>query len=359
MDGIAVATSDFIGQPPYKLLVTGESYAGHAAKNENSKNPLDCIKVFTGGHVPNKFDSVIPQEDYEMIDDAESKNTEILTDIKPKHGMYIREVGSDIPKGQVIVESHIRLNPYLISSLAASGLQHATVYKKAVVTIFSTGDELQNAGTVLNTGKIYDSNRIALQLLLRKLPVKIVDLGILPDNKDTIQDAVRKASETSDLIISSGGASVGSADYMTEVIDTLGNLQLWKINIKPGRPVAFGNINNCLFFGLPGNPASTIVTFLTICRPAIFKLCGSTAINDIYSEALLKDRIKRNPGREEFQRGNLSFDGHNLVVSTTGEQESNRLATFREANCLIRISKEQGTIEANTKVQVITLDQLL
>ena len=358
MDGIAISSIELEGKtPPFRLEVCGASFAGRRIKEKAPLNLPGCIRVYTGAEIPNNYDTVIPQEKCVFSHDDSALETVNLSE-KPQIGSYIREVGHDVSKGSVLLQKHALLNPFKIASLTAAGITGIKVFKRPKISIFSTGDELQEPGTSLKSGKIYDTNRLSLKLLLAKLPTEIMDLGILPDNQKKIQSILSKAAANSDLLISSAGASVGAADYITPAIREIGNLKIWKINIKPGKPLAFGKIKAAHFFGLPGNPVSALITFLTICRPAILKLCGSLQNPIIYNEAILLNNLSHSQGRVEFQRGKLSYLKGDLKVEVMGNQSSNRLSSFREANCLIQVDKHSGNLSPGARVKVISLNNL-
>ena len=360
MDGIAISSIDVKEKPsPFRLEVRGVSFAGHGLKERISSNLPGCIRVYTGAEIPDIYDTVVPLEDCKFSYDDKSAREIVNLSAKPPVGSYIREVGNDVLQGAILLEKNAKLNPFRIASLTSAGISKVKVFTRPRISIFSTGDELQEPGRRLKSGQIYDTNRLSLKLLLAKLPAEIADLGILPDNPQEIQSTLSAAAETSDLLISSAGASVGAADYVTPAIRELGDLKIWKVNIKPGRPLAFGRIKNAHFFGLPGNPVSALITFLIICRPAILKLCGLLDNPVVYNEAILQNNITHNKGREEFQRGKSSYLRDNLIVEVTGDQSSNRLSSFREANCLIQVSKNSGDLSPGTKVKVISLENLI
>ena len=223
---------------------------------------------------------------------------------------------------------------------------------------FPPGDELQQPGTALEFGNIFDSNRFAVEALLARLPVRVENLGVLSDDADAVAAALTAASAGNALILTSGGVSVGDADLVRNTVEALGELTFWRLNLKPGKPLAFGRIGEALFVGLPGNPVSTIVTYLLIARPAIEKLCGMEPSQPLRVPAELTEPIRHKPGREEYQRGIATFPGGEIRVRTTGAQGSNRMSTFAAANCLIRIPKRAGSLKPGERVEVLPFEGL-
>jgi molybdopterin molybdotransferase len=343
MDGYACRSEDLATDATLRLV--GESLAGHPFRG--SLTAGQCIRITTGAAVPDSADTVVIQEDTRR-DDANV----ILTEV-PVPGANIRAIGHDVRRGETIAHQGQLLNPMDLGWIAACGVRSVSVFRRPRVAIFSTGDELVEPGGALSDGQIYDSNRYALAALLSHLPAEVTDLGVLPDEPDTIENALRDAASTNDLLLTSGGVSVGDADYVKGVVESLGALSLWRMNLKPGKPLAFGRVGHVPFLGLPGNPVSTIVTFLLVARPVIYRLSGAKQQGPLIQHARLGKPIRHNPGREEYQRGILSRDGDEQWVEVTGDQSSNRLATFSGADCLIRIPKESVDLEAGIQVEVL------
>jgi molybdopterin molybdotransferase len=349
MDGFAVRSEHLDGNPPYSINVIGESLAGHPFTG-NVDTP-GCVRIFTGAAMPSGFDAVVIQEDCESYDRLHDNSVSI--NVVANAGDNVRDVGHDIVSGEVIIRRGQTLTPFAIGWLAACGHTDIEVIVKPKVAIFSTGDELREPGTKLGPGQIYDANRYLMSAMLAGLPVEVFDLGTLPDDEETTQKALSAAALEADVLLTSGGVSVGDADYVTRVLQEIGELEIWRLNIKPGKPLAYGRLEDCLFFGLPGNPVSTIVTFLLIARPALMRLCGANDWETSRQPAVLEDPIRHKPGREEYQRGVVTNGEHGTTVRVTGDQSSNRLASFSDANCLIRIPKESGDLAAATEVTVL------
>jgi molybdopterin molybdotransferase len=243
--------------------------------------------------------------------------------------------------------------------LSACGVTRIPVVRRPRVAVFSTGDELVEPGEELGPGQIYDANRHLLRLLLSRLPIQLEDFGILPDDPARIRTTLERAAAKTDAVITSGGVSVGDADWVKRIVDEMGALQFWKLNLKPGKPLAYGRIGQAVFLGLPGNPVSAVITTLLIARPVLLRLCGCGYDAPPAVQARLADPIAHRPGREEFQRGTLNEQNGELRVSVTGDQSSNRLASFAGANCLIRIPKDRGDLAVGERVDVLLLASLI
>lgn len=349
MDGYACRHDDLA--PGVQLTLVGESLAGHPFSG--SLNAGECIRITTGAPVPEHADTVVIQENTAL-----NGNRLSLTET-PAAGANIRAVGHDVRQGDPIARRGQLLNPMDLGWMAACGVPSVHVFRLPRIAVFSTGDELVEPGGDLKAGQIFDSNRFAVAALLCSLPAEVTDLGILPDEPQAIEKALSEAAGRHDLLLTSGGVSVGDADYVKEVVASLGALTLWRMNLKPGKPLAFGRVSNVPFLGLPGNPVSTIVTFLLIARPLIMKLAGATAHAPLIQQATLAGDIRHSSGREEYQRGVLSTEDGVARVEVTGDQSSNRMATFHGANCLIRIPKQAENLVAGSKVDVLPFYGLL
>ena len=353
MDGYAVCTADpiFRGQPPYSLTVSGESRAG--APLTDAARIDHAVRIFTGAVVPARCDSIVIQEDVERVDDS------IRLSARPRANANVRPPGHDVARGAVLCNTGSRLGPFDLAWLTACGLTTIDVRAKVRLALFSTGDELRNAGESLATGQIYDANRFVLQQLLRDAPVAVTDLGILPDDPARIEATLRHAAARHDAVLTSGGVSVGDADYVRAIVERLGRIEFWKIAIKPGKPFAYGRVGDCHFFGLPGNPVSTIVTFLMLVKPVLAQLAGSPAESPATMPAVLGVDVAHDRGRVEYQRGAFANVGGRLVVAPTSDQSSNRIGSFRGANCLIEIPRDSGDLARGDAVQILPLTGLV
>lgn len=326
--------------------LAGLPFAGSVAEGE-------CVRIMTGAPLPADCDTVVVQED------CERDGTVIRIRSAARPGANVRARGNDLRRGDVVIEPGKRLNPFDIGTLAACGCAAASVWARPRIAVFSTGDELQPPGTALAFGNIYDSNRFAVAALLAALPVEVDNLGVLADDADAIAGALTGASADCQMILTSGGVSVGDADLVKSTLEALGELTFWRLNLKPGKPVAFGRIGPSLLLGLPGNPVSTIVTFLLIAKPAIERLCGMEPTPTVAVSAELTEPIAHKPGREEYQRGIATYTDHDVRVRTTGDQGSNRMSTFAAANCLIRIPASSGNLAPGLQVAVLPFEGLI
>ena len=353
MDGYALRLSD-INQS--KLLpLAGVIYAGDDISSLNWPKG-SCLRIMTGAPVPNEASAVVMQEETEQTESG----IKFLQQIKPASN--IRYIGEDAKQGAVIVEKGTRLTIPILSSLATLGIAELTVYQKLKVAIFSTGNELTEIGSPLaNNSAIYDSNRFTLKLLLSKLNCEIIDLGIIVDDPNKIKQALEIASKQADLVISSGGVSVGDADYTKMALEELGKVNFWKIAIKPGKPFAFGNIGNALFCGLPGNPVSSLVTFYQLVQPLILALSGQNLTEaELSFKVKTATNLKKSIGRLDFQRGVLQISTNGeLEVVSTGQQGSHLTQSFNHANCFILLEKDRGNVTKGEWVTVEPFNTLL
>lgn len=353
MDGYAVRLSD-INQSKLLPLAT-TIFAGDDISNLNW--PIGtCLRVMTGAPVPDEAEAVVMQEQ------TESTATGIKFPYEIKSGSNIRYIGEDSKQGSVVVDKGTRLTIATLSNLATLGIAELTVFSKLKVAIFSTGDELSDIGNPLtNNSAIYDSNRFTLKLLLTQLNCQIIDLGIIADDPNLIKQSLETASKLADLVITSGGVSVGDADYTKTALAELGEINFWKIAIKPGKPFAFGKIGDALFCGLPGNPVSTLVTFYQLVQPLIVALSGQNLSNDTMSfKVKTATNLKKSVGRLDFQRGRLQInsDGELEVVST-GQQGSHLTQSFNHANCFIVLEQDRGNVAQGELVTVELFNSLL
>ena len=347
MDGYAIKSSegDGIGS---RFRVVGTSFAG-SPYHDDGVSAQAAVRIFTGAVVPDWADAVVLQEDVDRQDQT------ITLKETPAKGDNIRVIGHDVSKDECLLAQGTRLGAFEVSWLAACGVAYVNVVRRVSVAIFSTGDELQDPGLPLSEGQIYDSNRTALKELLQSKPVEIDDLGRLPDDPVAIEKAIATTFNRVDLIITSGGVSVGDADYVRPVIEKLGELTFWNVALKPGKPIAVGRIDNALFIGLPGNPVSTIVTYLLFVARAVDTLSGVDGLEPLTIPAVLTNTLRHTRGRREYQRGILSRNADVLCVRSTGDQSSNRLATLAVANCLIVVPEMSDSINKGEVVDVLLL----
>jgi molybdopterin molybdotransferase len=344
MDGYAVRQADLSGASN-KLKKIGSSFAGHAF--EGTVAAGECVRIMTGAMIPDGCDSVVMQEQVKVAGEV------IEIGSGHRRGQNIRLVGEDIELGSVVLARGQNIRPAEMGLLASLGFNEVSVYRKLKIAIFSTGDELMQPGSVLAAGQIYDSNRFTLIGLLTELGAEIIDMGNIRDDKDAVRTALLSASSQADVIITSGGVSVGDADYIKQLLDEVGEVVFWKLAMKPGRPLAYGKVGNCHFFGLPGNPVAVMVTFLQFVRNALWELMGQHPKPAFSFQALCTTPIKKAAGRTEFQRGILTQGEDGIwLVQTTGEQGSGILSSMSRANCFIVLPVEQGNVEKGSVVQI-------
>ncbi|MFA7097860.1 MAG: gephyrin-like molybdotransferase Glp, partial [Gammaproteobacteria bacterium] len=352
MDGYAVNSADFPESGTRELTVIGTAWAGQPFAGSVARG--QCVRIMTGAMLPDGTDSVVIQERVERDGDV------IRFGTGNKPGQNVRQPGEDLAVGQVVLEAGKKLIPADIGLLASLGVAEVKVRRRLRVAFFSTGDELRSIGEPLEAGQIYDSNRYTLYGMLTRLGVDLIDMGVVRDRREDVQQAFTDAAAIADAIITSGGVSVGEADFVKETLETVGEVNFWKIAMKPGRPLAFGKVGNAMFFGLPGNPVSVMVTFYQFVQPALQRMMGQTQAAPIRFRVPCLSRLKKMPGRVEFQRGILETDaqGH-MVVRSTGEQGSGILSSMSRANCFIILPMECGNVESGTTVDVQPFEGLI
>jgi len=346
MDGYAISGADIPITKTKELVIVGTVMAGKPLDIHISAG--ECARIMTGGKMPAGTDTVIMQEHVQRTD-----NEKIIR-ISPDHhaGQNVRQAGEDLSRNDVIFQSGQRLTPADIGMLASIGIAEVSVFKRIKVIFFSTGDELCNVGEHLKDGQIYDSNRYTLYGMLQRLNVDFIDMGIIPDQRERVEDAFQRATVEADVLVTTGGVSVGEADFVKETLEKLGHVGFWKIAMKPGRPLAFGHVGHCQFFGLPGNPVSAMVTFYQFVQPALLRMTGIEDVAPQYLYLRSAMTLKKRKGRLEFQRGIISNVNGETVVRSTGAQGSGILSSMSEANCFIELPAEIEKIEAGEWVKV-------
>lgn len=344
MDGYALRGEDLNNQA-ITLKLIGSAFAGRPFKN--AVNAGECVRIMTGAMMPEHCDTVIMQEQAEIQDDL------IVFHGEHHPGENVRLAGEDIQAGSVVLRAGNRIIPADLGLLASLGLAEIKVRRKIRVAFFSTGDELRSLGESLTPGDIYDSNRYTLFAMLKRLDADVIDMGVVKDTPDDLRQALLQAAAEADVVITSGGVSVGEADYVKQLLAELGQVDFWKIAMKPGRPLAYGKIADAHFFGLPGNPVSVMVTFYQFVQPALNKLAGALEQTPLLLQAVAAADIRKRPGRFEFQRGLLRSNATNqLEVSMTGEQGSGILHSMSHANCFILLDEDCDGIAAGQSVTV-------
>ncbi|WP_296207451.1 gephyrin-like molybdotransferase Glp [Psychrobacter sp. UBA3480] len=363
MDGYAIAKGSELSENS-TIEIVGESQAGSAYTGETAAG--QGVRVFTGAVVPDCCDTVIMQENTNFADIKatvdKSQPYNIMLTQTAKVDNNIRSQGEEIESGEAVLKIGKRLNPADISLLANLGISHVDVFQPLVVGVLATGDELVAIGNELQSlAQIYNSNTPTLKSLLSDLPIIIRDYGIIPDNLEQTTVAVNEAMQDCDVLISTAGVSVGDYDFLTTVIETLGQINHYKVAMKPGKPFVFGELNKnldkpVLYFGLPGNPLSTVVGTLQFVIPALWQMSGASVSEQpmpLTIKAKLISDIRKSPGRKDFQRGVLSRDdtGH-YQVECFSRQQSHRIKQLSRANCFIVLDKDSGNVAAGNDVVV-------
>jgi molybdopterin molybdotransferase len=349
MDGYAVRFSDLKGDT--RLQEVGSAFAGRIF--EGQVGPGQCVRVMTGAVMPAGTDTVVIQEI------TRKEDGKIVIPAGQKAKQNVRYAGEDLKAGVPVLESGKLVRAADLGLLASLGIGEVEVKRRLRVAFFATGDELASIGQPLKEGEVYDSNRYTLFGMLSALGVELTDVGVVRDDPALLEQAFKSAAEKADVVITTGGVSVGEADFTRELMAKLGEVLFWKIAMRPGRPMAFGRIGNAFLFGLPGNPVAVMVTFYQFVRDALLHLSGRT---DDYVLPLLKVPaavpLRKVPGRTEYQRGILFREGGEWKVKTTGQQGSGVLRSMSEANCFIVLEHERGKVEVGEPVSVQLMDAL-
>jgi len=346
MDGYALDGAQLPAEGERAFRVIGTAWAGRPF--DGTAGPGECVRIMTGAPVPAGTDTVVMQEQVRREGD------DAYIDARHRPGQNLRPAGEDLKAGEIALDEGVLLRPAHLGMIASLGLSEVRVRRRPRVAFFSTGDELASIGETLGPGQIYDSNRYTLYGMLRRLGVEVIDLGVVRDNREDLEQAFLAAAAQADVVITSGGVSVGEADFVTETLDRIGEVGFWTVAIKPGRPIAFGRVAGALFFGLPGNPVSAMVTFYQLVQPALQRLKG-VAVPEAPAmvRATLASRLKKKPGRRDFQRGILSVaaDGE-YRVEVAGRQGSGILRSMARANCFIVLAENCGALEPGEEVSV-------
>ncbi len=352
MDGWTLRCEDLAENPSAVFTEIGASFAGQPFAGAVGKG--QCVRIFTGGVVPEGCNAVVMQERAQ----ADAKSITFSAGVKL--GQNVRYAGEDLKAGAVALAKGRIVRPAELGLLASLGIGEVSVYRPLRVVFFSTGDELVSIGLPLDEGQIYDSNRYTLHGMLTRIGCEVIDMGVVRDEPALLERAFVEASEIGDVVITSGGVSVGEADYVKQLLSKLGEVVFWKIAMKPGRPLAYGKIGKAHFFGLLGNPVSVMVTFYQFVRDALLILQG---VNPLPAQPLLNaictSAIKKAPGRTEFQRGVLYLEDGVYKVRTTGEQGSGILKSMSDANCFIMLHDHVGNVDAGAMVEVQILEGVI
>jgi len=355
MDGYAVRFADLHADRETTLARVGEAFAGKPSHVRVGAR--QCVRIFTGGVMPEGADSVVMQE--RAREDA--GGVHIAAGAIGKAGENRRFAGEDLKTGATVFDVGQLVRPAELGMIASLGIGELTVYRKLRVAFFSTGDELKSIGVPLGEGDVYDSNRYTIHGMLTRLNCDVIDMGVVPDVPDELERAFATAAGAADVVITSGGVSVGEADFVKDLLAKLGEVLFWKIAMKPGRPLAYGKIGSAHFFGLPGNPVSVMVTFYQFVRDALMLLQGQRHIAPLpMFKVPLAAPIRKAPGRTEFQRAILSADANGgWSVRTTGDQGSGILSSMSRANAFIVLAAETGNCAAGELVDVQLFEGLV
>ena len=350
MDGYAVAADGV--DPSSPLTVVGQVFAGGSFPNTITQG--EAVEIMTGAPVPEGADSI-------LIREACTQQGDQLSFIGPvKKGQHVRQAGEDIKQGQVVLPAGTLLRSQELGLLASLGYEKLNVFVKPTVAVFSTGDEVVAQGSPLPDNCIYDTNRFTLQGLLTRLGCRVIDLGIVEDTQEKMEEVLRKGAESADMVISSGGVSMGKADYIKSALEAIGDINFWKIAMRPGRPLAFGQLGKTPFFGLPGNPVAVMVTFTQFVQPALRKMMGQKGWQPLRMVAVADERLKSRLNRTDYSRGvyRINEQGQ-LVVSSTGMQGSGILTSMSKANCFIEIGNEFAEVEEGERVLIQPFSDLI
>jgi len=355
MDGYAVRSDDLGAGEPVTLTEIGTAYAGRAFPGAVKRG--ECVRVMTGAVMPKNTDTVIIQEAVTVA------GNRVSIPLGQERGQNRRLAGEDLAKGKAALRAGRLLRPADLGLLASLGFATVTVRRKLKVAFFSTGDELVSVGKKLKAGEVYDSNRYTLWGMLERLGCEIVDLGVVRDDPKKLEAAFRKAAAGADAVVTSGGVSVGEADFTKQMMAKLGEVVFWKIAMRPGRPMAFGRIRgrgkSAYLFGLPGNPVAVMVTFYHFVRGALLHMMGRSDTELPLLRARSETAMRKKPGRTEYQRGILELKSGEWTVRLTGAQGSGILRSMSEANCFVVLGHEQGAVNAGDAVDVMLMDGLV
>jgi len=356
MDGYAVRNDDLGGGELVTTLTEiGTAYAGREFTGEVRRG--ECVRVMTGAVMPKNTDTVVIQEAVNV------DGKRVTIPAGQEAGQNRRLAGEDLQKGKPALRAGRMLRPADIGLVASLGIGEVSVRRKLKVAFFSTGDELVSVGKMLKAGEVYDSNRYTLWGMLQRLGCEVIDLGVVRDDPKKLEAAFRKAAAVADAVVTSGGVSVGEADFTKQMMAKLGEVVFWKIAMRPGRPMAFGRIRargkSAYLFGLPGNPVAVMVTFYHFVRGALLTMMGRTDTDLPLLRAKSETAMRKKPGRTEYQRGILELKNGEWCVRLTGAQGSGILRSMSEANCFVVLGHDQGNVKAGDYVDVMVMDGLV
>jgi len=357
MDGYAIQAADLPASgATTQLDIVGESWAGRPWTRVMLRG--QAVKIATGAVMPAGSDTVVIVEHTQR----EGDKVELGDDTSP--GRNVRHAGEDLKQGEAVLSAGTWLTPAEIGQLASLGFAQVLVKRRLKVAVFSTGDELvslaNNEHKPLEAGQVFDSNRYTLCAMLQRLGVEVIDLGVVADSADATRDVFQRAADSADAVVSSGGASVSDADHVSRTLGELGDVAFWRLAMRPGRPLACGDVSGALFFGLPGNPVAVMVTFYQFVQPALRHMMGCTVAEPLLFKARSTATLRKSAGRVEYQRGILAInaDGQ-MTVSTTGKQGAGRISSMTRANCFIVLPPELESVEQGDLLDVQPFEGLV
>jgi molybdopterin molybdotransferase len=356
MDGFALDGKQ-LGSSPLTLRVVGTALAGKAW--QGSVKSGECVKIMTGAVMPAGLDTVIAQELATIQSSGDETMVEIPAGIL-QAGDNRRKAGEDLQRGLPALRAGSTLNPAALGLVASLGIAKVKVYRQPRVAYFSTGDEVLSLGDAMREGAVYDSNRFTVFGLLTRMGCHVVDMGVVRDDPVLLEQAFKRASDNADVIITSGGVSVGEADFTKAMMKKLGDVAFWKIAMRPGRPMAVGRLGECVLFGLPGNPVAVMVTFLAFVKPALVQMMGGLPSTTPYLRAKSAAALRKKLGRTEYQRGFVrTLPDGTLQVEAAGNQGSGVLRSMVEANGLIVLHHTQSSVAAGDEVDVMIFEGVI
>lgn len=343
VDGYAVGSAEVPAAGARELAVVADLPAGSVF--DGALGPGQAVRIMTGAPMPRGADTVYPQETVERLDGR--------VRVRPiQKGANVRMRGEDIQAGTVVIERGAALRPQELGLIASLGQCQVLVHRRPRAVLLSTGDEVVEPGSPRKPGQIYDANRFTLAASIAEAGGEVIDLGIVPDAREALRARLLEASALGEIVVTSGGVSVGVYDFVKEVLDEIGAIDFWQVAMQPGRPLAFGRVGSAHFFGLPGNPVASMLAYMLFVRPAIYKLAGRRRLFHETREARATEPMSKRKGRREFKRGVVQFKDGRWEVRTTGPQGSGILSSMVAGNCLVVLEEERGDVAAGETVLV-------
>ncbi|PYN89110.1 MAG: molybdopterin molybdenumtransferase MoeA [Candidatus Rokuibacteriota bacterium] len=343
VDGYAVASDDVPAAKTRELEVVAEIMAG--AVYAGTVAPGQAVRIMTGAPMPSGADTVYPQEVVERRGDRLS--------VGPiAKGSNVRKRGEDIQAGTVAIERGTILRPQELGLITSLGRWQVLVHRRPRVALLSTGDEVVEPGTPRKPGQIYDANRFTLRGSIEQCGGEVIDLGIVADVRDDLRARLLEAAAVGDMVVTSGGVSVGALDFVKDVLGEIGAIDFWQVAMQPGRPLAFGRIGSAHFFGLPGNPVASMLAFMLFVRPALYRLGGRRRLFPETAEAVAMEAMTKKKGRREFKRGVVRWRNGRWEARTTGPQGSGILSSMTAGNCLVVLEEARGDVAVGETVQI-------